>query len=145
MRPGVTPELPLRRSPWQPLSRIGCQFPPGLSQAHAQRPLRPEPCVHLVLIRRSAGAAESVSTQVQDYQQPLASLLAEITPPHHTPDGCLLRLGSPLRPQVVIKSRIAKHCLLADHLLDRLTLQEIICFSRIILRFLFIDYYTVCW
>ena len=58
----------------------------------------------------------------------------------------LLHLGSSLRPQVVIsKSRIAKHCLLADHLSDRLTLQEIICFSQIVFRFLFIDYHTMCW
>ena len=84
MQPGVTLELLLRRSPWRPLSRIGCLFPPGLGQAHAQRrfrvPLRPESWARLALIRRSAGAAESVSTQVQDCQQPLASLLVEIVP-----------------------------------------------------------------
>ena len=132
------PELSLRRSTWRQLSRIGCRIPATRVQAHAHRgfrvPPRPKTPSRLWLIRRSTGAAESVSTQVQDCQQPLASLLVEIVPPHHTPDRRLLHLGSPLRPQVVIKSRIAKHCLLADYLSDRLTLQEIICFSRIVLR-----------
>ena len=77
--------------------------------------LRAQPCTCAqaamgasnTLIRRSFGAAWLVSTQVQDLQQPLALLLVEIFPPHQTPDGRLLHLGSPLRPQVVIKSRIA--------------------------------------
>ena len=52
-------------------------------------------------------------------QQPLALLLVEIFPPNHTPDRRLLNLGSPLRPQVLYpKSRTARHCLLADHLLE---------------------------
>ena len=39
--------------------------------------------------------------QVQDCQQPLASILMEIVSPHHTPDGRLLHLGSPLRPKLL--------------------------------------------
>ena len=65
------------------------------------------------------------------------------TTPH--PRWTSTSLENSLRAQVVIKSRTAKHCLQADHLSDRLTLQEINCFICIVLRFLFIDDYTVCW
>ena len=100
-------------------------------------PLRPRTPSHLGLLNQSSPRCQT------DSSPSLTSLW--ILSHHTTPTPRLLHLGSPLRPQVVIKSRIAKHCLLADHLSDRLTLQEIICFSHIILRFLFIDYYTACW
>ena len=81
---------PLCHSPWRPLSRIGREFPtgirPGACPEAAWVPPRPKTRSRQALIKRSAGAAESVSTQVQDCQQLPASLLEEIVPPHHTLD-----------------------------------------------------------
>ena len=72
------------------LSRIGLEFPagirPGACPGAAWVPPQPKTRSRPALIRRSAGAAASVSTQVQDCQQLPASLLVEIVPPHHTPD-----------------------------------------------------------
>ena len=128
------------RSPWRPLSRIGWSFPagigPGACPVAAWQPRR-------ALIRRSAGAAESVSTQAQDCQQPPASLLVEIVPPHHTPD---LRLSSTwvalYAPKFIQVQALPPG---RPSLGVRLTTQEITCFSHIVLGFLFIDYPDSRW
>ena len=132
----------LWHSPWRPLSRIGWSFPAGI---------RPGTCPEATwqprraLIRRSAGAAESVSTQVQDCQQPPASLLVEIVPPHHTQTSVYLPLGQPSMPPSYYKVQDSQALPPGRPSLGvRLTTQEINCFSHNVLLFLFIDYFNSC-
>ena len=123
------------------LAAIELDWPAEISQTCAQRqlwvPLRPRLPAHLALRRRSAESRLRCRTVSSPSLASSWKLSLHSTP---QTDVCFTwaALYAP-------KARIAKHCLLADHLSDRLTLQEINCFSRIVLRFLFIDYYTVCW
>ena len=122
-----------------------CHWKSGHARNGFRVPLRPRTLSRLLFIRSSAGAAQVSLIPGARLTAAPRSPPCGICPTTPHPRLRLLYLGSPLRPQVVIKSRRAKHCLLADHLSDRLTLQEITCFSLIVLRFLFIDYHTACW
>ena len=140
---GLASAARLWRSPWRPLSRIGWSFPAGI---------RPGACPEATwqprraLIRRSAGAAELVSTQVQDCQQLPTSLLVEIVPQHHTQTSVYLPLGQPSMPPSYYKVQDSQALPPGRPSLGvRLTTQGINCFSHIVLRFLFIDYFNSCW
>ena len=128
---------PLWCSPWQPLSRIGWSFPAG-PNACPEATWQPR----LALISRSAGAAESVSTQVPDCQQPPASLLVEIVPPHHTQTSVYLPLGQPSMPPSYYKVQDSQALPPGS---SSLGVRLNNCFSHIVVRFLFIDYFNSHW
>ena len=121
VRPGVTAATPLTlaaASHWLAGPSL------GLMHRQYRCHYRARPRERQALIRECLGQNSQSPPRWRTDNCPL-TLSQENLSHHSTPFLDLLHLGSPLCPQVVIKSRTAKHRLLADHLLDRLTRQEI--------------------
>ena len=139
----MTLELSLRRSTWRPLIRIGWQGSGRRVHTSSSGCLKHPNCRCAWHLQGGAlGLLNQSELRCRTGSGP--SLSSSWKSSHHTtPQTDVFFTWAALySPKFVIKSRTAKHCLLADHLSDRLTLQEIYCFIHIVLRFLFIDYYT---